>query len=147
MQLHVGTFQRCHWQSLGNGVFDDEGWAAYVKRMWHVHSILERGDLILDLWYDCGRPSPKARNEFTTQFASAHALDRIHGHAFVTNSALSRGVLTAVNWVVKRPFDEKLFASPSDAMPWLSKLNPALDARGLLIELNASIPGFSALKW
>ena len=146
MQIIVGTWQRCHWQCLV-GAIDTAGWERYIEHMWSVHPRLERGDVILDLWHDTGRPSPKSREQFTSSFMQADGLDRVHGHAFVTNSALSRGVLTAVNWVVKRPFPEKLFASPDDAMPWLQGVAPALDLAGLQADLRAKVPGYAALRW
>lgn len=146
MQMIVGTYQRCHWQCL-HGAFDAESWDRYIAHMWSVHPRLEAGDVILDLWFDCGRPSPKAREQFTSSFMKAGGLERVRGHAFVTNSALSRGVLTAVNWVVSRPFPEKLFATPHEAMPWLQTLDTRLDTAGLLTELQTKITTWSQLRW
>ena len=146
MQLTFGTWRHCHWQCL-SGAFDAAGWDAYLERLMNLLPVLAAGDVVLDIWHDCGRPSPTQREQFTAGFAMAPGVGRIAAHAFVTNSALSRGVLTAVNWVVRRPFDEKLLATPQAGLAWLHHRDPTFDVVGMHAELHAKIPGFAQLRW
>jgi hypothetical protein len=63
------------------------------------------------------------------------------------NTTIGRGLLTAINWVVRPPFKEQVFAEPSAAMRWLKERNPALDVEALTRDLQRAHPGFNALRW
>ena len=49
------------------------------------------------------------------------------GCAYVSRSAIGRGVLTAVTWIVSPPFPMKAFDSVDSGLRWLSSLLPELD--------------------
>jgi hypothetical protein len=38
--------------------------------------------------------------------------------AIVVRSALARGTLTALSWMMRPPFEQKVFSNPDDAMTW-----------------------------
>ena len=53
------------------------------------------------------------------------ALER---HAIASDSAITRGVVTAMNWVSSKPYDERIFPSPGAALRWLGELDPSVNA-------------------
>ena len=105
------------------------------------------GDIVLDLWFDAGMPSSKNRARFTSEFTRSVITQRVQAHALVTNSTLSRGVLTAINWVIKRPFQERVFAQPADGLAWIGSLKPDLDIGALRRDIEMAVPGFTSLHW
>jgi hypothetical protein len=55
--------------------------------------------------------------------------------------------MTAINWVIQRPFAERVFARPDDAFPWLVEYAPDLDVTALRAAIDAAAPGVFALRW
>jgi hypothetical protein len=146
VQIVYGMQQRCHWHVLVGAAHHDD-WERYFSSLCAMVAHLELGDLLLDIWHDTGRPSPPQRQQFTTWFGQTKEVERVRGHAFVTNSAVSRGLLTAVNWVVKPPFNERACSSPTEGLSWLRQLRTDLDPEALSASMSSSAPLLTTLRW
>ena len=62
------------------------------------------------------------------------------GFALVMDSPLHVLALKAINWVVKKPFPEKVCGSPITAARWLRAQGATLEERLLLESLRDSVP-------
>lgn len=65
----------------------------------------------------------------------------------VVTSTVGRGLLTAINWVVRPGFDEKVFSNPQEALPWLVQRNSAFDPDRFMQTLRAAVPELDTLQW
>ena len=144
--MFTGSRPGCHWQCL-IGPADEGTWTRYIDHMIALQKQVQPGDVVLDLWFDAGRPSAADRARFTSEFSASPVVQRVRAHAVATNSPISRGILTAVNWVIKRPFDERLFATPDAALTWLATMAPDLNTDAVQADLDSAIPGFRSLRW
>ncbi len=146
MTFYAGSRSGCHWQVLV-GPPDEASWTQLIDRLIGLADVVEPGDIVLDLWFNAGMPSAQNRARFTREFAQSAITERVSAHVLVTNSSLSRGVLTAINWVIKRPFQERIFALPDDGLAWVATLKPDLDIGALRRDIETAVPGYTALRW
>lgn len=146
MELVVGKVQHCHWQCL-RGAVTPAGWQAYVDHLLGLQTRLLHGDLIVDLWHGCGLPPAEQRARFVEGFRNMNGLERIRAHVFVTDSALSRGVLTGVNWIIRRPFEERVFATPEAGLAWIARAAPDVDVAAIRRDMRAQIAGYDDIRW
>lgn len=147
MVMVTGQHGRCHFQVM-RGASTDADWERYVDHL--IDTLAPRlvpGDVVLDLWLDAGAPPAKARARFARRFLETPAVRHIRAHALVTTSVVHRGVLTAINWVIARPFEERVFARPDEAMAWLVDHDADLDVAGLRAAIAAAAPGVLARRW
>lgn len=146
MQLERGEHQRCHWHVL-IGATTEADWDRYIASLRSTVPLLQPGDVLLDIWHDTGRASPQQRQQFTTWFQQTPEIEHVRAHAVVTNSVISRGLLTAVNWVVRPPFAERAFSTPVEGLMWLQRLRADLDVFQLAQPILAAAPLLATLPW
>lgn len=147
MAMATGQLGCCHWQVM-YGAASDADWDRFVDHLIDdLGPRLVPGDVVLDLWHDVGAPPAKARARFAERFLTAPTSRHLRAHALVTNSLVSRGALTAINWVIQRPFAERVFARPDDAFSWLVEYAPDLDVTALRAAIDVAAPGVLARRW
>jgi len=147
MTMATGQLGSCHFQVM-YGTASGADWERFADHLIDtVGPRLAPGDVVLDLWHDVGAPPAQARARFTRRFLEAPSARHVRAHALVTNSLLSRGALTAINWVIQRPFAERVFARPDEALPWLVEHAPDLDVARLRAAIEAAAPGVFDLRW
>lgn len=146
MPLHFGSVGCCHYNVI-TAPADDQVWNEFVERMLQLAEIVQPGDVVIDLWHAPGGPSSVQRDRFNSAFNASPSVRLVKAHAFVATSTLARGALTAINWVIKRPFEEKTFARPAEGIAWLHAQQPAVDVAALERALQEQVPGFAALRW
>jgi hypothetical protein len=73
--------------------------------------------------------------------AIAIAADRglVAAHAMVTDSHAMRTLITAVGWMVKIPFTNRVFVDPGEALDWLHEQFP-VDRIGILEAVLSDVP-------
>jgi hypothetical protein len=64
----------------------------------------------------------------------------IAGNAIATDSMFTRGILTTINWIAKKPFDEKIFAHPNDAHAWLTARSSAQVCAEMFRDMLTHVP-------
>ena len=146
MSLVTGTSGVCEWAFV-QGALDDATTDLFVAHLAGVAERIEQGHVVLDITRDVGMPSPVQRRRIMQALQAAPKLDLVAGHALVINSTLGRGLLTAINWAVRPPFEEKICASPEEALSWLTSRNPKVDGARVLADVERAVPGFAALSW
>ena len=65
---------------------------------------------------------------------------RLIGVSYAFDSAVLRGAVTAISWIVREPFKEKVFSRPRDAAKHLRLWLPSIDPGSVLAEVKASLP-------
>ena len=146
MTLHSGIHGGCCWALL-SGRIEDADVTGFVAHIRGVTTIQAPDPVVLDLAYSVSLPNPMQRKQIVDVVASLKGKHRIAGHAVVTNTAVARGVLQAVNWFVTPAWAEKVFRTPREATTWLQTLSPELDVDGLFTEIERAAPGFRGRRW
>lgn len=103
--------------------------------------------LVLDITHEMPMPTAVQRRRIVEVLSSVPDLSFIAGHALVVTSTVGRGLLTAINWVVRPGFDEKVFSNPQEALPWLVQRNSAFDPDRFMQTLRAAVPELDTLQW
>lgn len=146
MTFYRGMLGPCRWACV-IGEFSDQDVEGFLS---HLRDVVEHrvpGQLILDITHDVGMPTAVQRKQIAEIIGRATNLQLVGGHAVVVNSAVVRGTLTAINWVVRPSFEEKVFGNPRDAVAWLAERNPALDGAALLQDIERAVPKLGNLRW
>lgn len=146
MAIYSGSVGPCAW-CVVDGQLDDETVDGFLVYLREVAANAVPGQLVFDMCHDVPMPTPVQRRRIVETLKSSAKLDLVAGHALVINSTIGRGLLTAINWVVSPRFEEKLFGSPQQALPWLEERNPAFQPAELLRSVRATCPNFDALRW
>lgn len=120
-----GRFGPVSWSVVSGNVTPDV-FDAFCDHLEALAKRQDPGQLVLDIFHDISRPTAIQRQRAANILANAPNLKLVAGHAFVTNSVVGRGALTAINWMFKKEFPERVFPNPPDAMAWLAQQNPAL---------------------
>ena len=146
MPVFTGESGPCRW-ALIQGELDETSVAAFIAHLRGLTEDVRPRQLVLDVLHDVPMPTALQRRQIVEVLQSSDKLDLVAGHALVNNAAIGRGVLTAINWLVRPPFDEKVFSSLDDAALWLQERNPALDPAALAASIRRAYPGFDRLRW
>ena len=94
---------------------------------------------MLTVTFEAIPPNASERKLLADMLRSGDA-DRVSAHAMVTDSALVRGVMTALDWVVKKPFKESAFADAREAVRWLATFTPELHVTEVVLAISAAVP-------
>jgi hypothetical protein len=70
-------------------------------------------------------------------------LKRLDRFALVIDSTVHRHAITALSWIVKKPFEERIFNSPLSAIKWLTEKHPALDPEAVRASMASQVPRHS----
>lgn len=128
------------------GEFSEADFDAYIDNV-RGHSRAVGATVVFDVSHGIQTPTALQRKALTKAVAAIANKDHIVAHAVVTNSAIARGVLTAVNWFVQPPFLERVFDSPTTAAAWCAAHAPELDPAALVAHIEEHVPGFARLRW
>jgi hypothetical protein len=69
-----------------------------------------------------------------------HLLKKVQANAMVLDSPLARGTLTAINWLIQKPFPEKTFKDGHAAMAWLAEHDANVDVDELVAGMQTHVP-------
>ena len=137
----------CRW-SVVIGKVSDPDLDGFIANIDAIGEATTPGYVVLDIAHGISMPTPLQRQRVAEAVASATKRTRVlTAHALATNSATARGVLTAVNWFIKRTFDEKVFPVPRDALEWLATLSQRVDPEAVLSDIARKVPPFGTLRW
>ena len=131
------------WWFYFTGPCTDETWRQYldmVKRM--VDTGME--STLVCFAHLAAAPSPVQRKQMA-EFIEANrvGLERLDRFALVIDSVVHRGAITAISWLVKKPFEERVFNSPISAVKWLTEGHPELDPEVVRASIAAQVPRHS----
>ena len=115
MPIWASSFNDLYW-SYQHGSFTDEEWDGFVADLTRLIKDKPGGG-VLTIVYSSEVPSPTQRKALAAAVSDAPSTFK---HAFVTDSRFSRGVLTALDWLMKKPYQERYFALPMEGINWLA---------------------------
>jgi hypothetical protein len=136
----IGFTSGCYW-FYSTGELTSEGWNKYIGGIDTACKMAPRITTALVISYQSGSPNSQQRvlvKEVCE--ANIEALKKLSGHAFVSDSGLVRGALTAVNWIFRKPFPEKVFSAPPGAFVWLESVAPEFNAEMVWREIVKVVP-------
>lgn len=129
------------WWFFFTGPSSDEVWGAYLA---HARAMLDSNverPALLCIAHRAAPPTAEHRRWVADFIAEEHArLRSLVGFALVMDSPLHVLALKAINWIVKKPFPEKVCGSPITAARWLAAQGAGLDERELLDSLGRVVP-------
>lgn len=144
-----GAVGLCRW-SLTHGRLSADDLAGYLANVNRLADLGGKPHVVLDIAHDISLPTPVQRKTIAdaVQALPLGSKRLIAGHAVVVNSAIGRGVLTAINWFVsERPFAERVFASPDKALLWLAERLPETSPGLVLADIGRQAPHFRSFTW
>jgi hypothetical protein len=118
----------------------DQDWSAAVEATANVFRDAAPGDLLMNVAWRAKPPSAKDRAALAAVINDNPLTSKIAAHAFVTDSKVVYGINLAVAWITKRPWREKAFYRPDDALQWLSDNAPRFDPFELRRDIVATVP-------
>jgi tRNA A-37 threonylcarbamoyl transferase component Bud32 len=128
------------WWFYYAGPCTEETWNQYLAM---VARMLETG---LDATLACfahraAAPNPVQRKQMA-DFIDEHrvALARVDRFGLVIDSVVHRGAITAINWLVRKPFEERVFNSPVAAIRWLTENRPELAPNAIRTSIVSQVP-------
>lgn len=146
MTLVTGRVGACTW-SVVQGSLDEATTDRFVEYLRDLADNIVPNQVVLDITRDVGMPTPVQRGRIIDAIKGAPKLELIAGHALVIDSVVGRGLLTAINWVVRPPFEEKLFPDPSAAVAWLQGRNGGIAGNEVMARIASAVPGFDGWNW
>jgi Protein kinase domain len=131
------------WWFHYTGPCTDETWRQYLG---HVQQMLDSGrpSTLACLAHHADAPSAVQRKQLADFIdGNRSALERLDRFALVIDSMIHRGAITAIGWLVRKPFEERIFNSPLAALKWLTENHPELDAETVRASIAAQVPRHS----
>ena len=129
------------WWFYFTGPACDEVWGAYLA---HSRAMLDSDverPALLCIARRADPPTAEHRRWIADYITEERArLRRLTGFALVMDSPLHVLALKAINWIVKKPFPEKVCGSPTTAARWLRAQGADLDERVLLGAVAEVVP-------
>lgn len=129
------------WWFYFTGPSSDEVWGAYLA---HSRAMLDSGierPALLCIAHRADPPTAEHRRWIADYITEEQTrLRKLVGFALVMDSPLHVLALKAINWVVKKPFPEKVCGSPITAARWLAARGADLNEHELLDNLAHSVP-------
>lgn len=133
-----GNTSGCAWSWFYGDTSNDD-WSAYLHHLETTYSARNPNAVLLTVAYKNERPNA-AQRAALADLSKRLDLNSVKAHAFATDSPLTRGVLTAINWVIKKPFPERIFDNVPSGLLWLERSAGGPHAGDLLQALAAAVP-------
>lgn len=144
MSYFNGCYGACWW-SYFEGEIDQKDWDRFVEFSRRSYTKGKPGDVILTIPFSTTPPSALQRRQVAELVEETRATNPIRHHAFATDSKVLLAINTAINWLSRKPYEERTFADPKEAAAWLASCNPGVDAVGLIKHIQANVP--AAQRW
>jgi hypothetical protein len=138
MPVWNGRVKQCIW-SYTHGKLTTPEWEAFVVATREDLTAAPPATTMLTVTCDVTPPNANERKLLADLLRSG-AADRIIAHAFVTDSRIVQGVLTALEWLAKKPYKESVFTDVREATRWLATFAPELSVTEIVLAIHASVP-------
>jgi hypothetical protein len=110
-----------------HGDFSADEFQRYVEKVQASMAQPSFAGAMLTVAHSPKMPSATQRKQLT-DLVTTGAAEKLKRHAIVSDSVVARGVVTAMNWVARKPFEERIFATPEAAIAWLREQIPDVSA-------------------
>lgn len=139
MAFYGGLNGECVWTYFSDGISTSD-WAAHIQQ---CETEVTFPRVRLTIAVNCPPPTASQRKALAQFFKENPVrLTELRASAFVVDSAVGRAALTAMGWLVPKPFPEKSFDDPREALRWLetfpAKFNPDNVLAAIALQVPAS---------
>jgi hypothetical protein len=138
MAIWTGRVGSCTW-TYGHGNLNPGEWDTFIVGLRRSLTTAPQPTTMLTVTHEAVPPNA-AERALLAELLRSGAADKIRAHAMVTDSALVRGVMTALDWLVKKPFKESAFADPREAVRWLATFTTDLHVTEIVLGIRAVVP-------
>jgi hypothetical protein len=137
MTFYGGICGTCIWNYFVDGI-SNQDWAEYLLS---IRRDTDISPVLLTISINSVPPTPSQRKEIA-QFIEANPdrMRRVRAAAFVFDSAVTRASLTAIAWIVRKPYPERDFAELSEALTWLSGHSNEFEPSKVMANIAAQVP-------
>lgn len=119
MSIQYNTSKHWFW-FYSSGPIDDDLWRESSDAFIHFHQTCEHPAISLSyVTDDAQTPSPLQREHVARAVRLADP-SRFAAQAFVMKSMMARGVMTAIHWLSKPIYPQKIFSNCESAYTWLA---------------------------
>jgi hypothetical protein len=141
--MALGETGLVRWACGQNVVYGDE-LHRYIE---HLRRPRPRGLVLFDVVVGVAAPEVEHRRIIGSVVREVAASGEIVGHVLVTDSAIARRVLAAINWFAAPPFPEVVAGSLAEGLAAAKAMSPAIDVDDVLAVLHDRVPWLSAVRW
>ncbi len=128
------------WWSYFHGEITAADWQAFLAFSRESYTRGTRGEVITTLPFAVSAPSALMRKQLGALIDETAADNRIHYHAFATDSRVTYAINTAVNWLTRKPYEERTFHDPLEAFAWLRSVNADVVPEALASDIRQTVP-------
>jgi serine/threonine protein kinase len=131
------------WWFHYTGPCTQETWRQYLELVQRMLNTTEVSTLLC-MAHQADAPSAIQRKqlaEFVQE--NRHELRHLDRFALVVDAVAHRHAITAINYLVRKPFSERVFNSPLAAIRWLTENHPDLQAEMVRTAIVNQVPRYS----
>ncbi len=139
MAFWTGRVGACYW-SHHQGAHDSASWSAFLADVKGFLTFSE-GSVSMITFAQQASPINAAQRQGLAELAKLEIARKLTFHAFVAHSRAVQLTLTALDWLVRKHYQEKAFVEPTQALEWLTANVPDLDPRAIVESLAQGVPG------
>ena len=139
MSYWSGRVGPCWW-SYFEGQITQSDWNSFLHFSRQSYTIASAGDVILTVPFRATAPPLAMRRQLGSLIDETANTNPITHHAFATDSSLVLMVNTAINWLSTKPYRERTFIRPTDALRWLGGVNRRVRPDEVRRAIAAAVP-------
>lgn len=118
----------------------DDGWKLYCDSLDTFLNECPPSSIALHILYQAKPIDAVQREQVSKILKNGKQASNVVGSAIATDSRLTRGILTVINWIVSKPFPESAFKTPDEAIAWLEASSSAASAQSMRSSLLKVVP-------
>lgn len=134
----TGTFPGGYW-SYHSGAHTDASWKAYLADLEHCLA-KAHGPVVLITFVQGLSPPSAAQRKALADLTQREAAKKVTHHCFITRSRVIQLTLTALDWLVKKHYQEKAFVNAMEGLRWVGSQLPGCDTRAIVEQIVARVP-------
>lgn len=125
------------WWSYFTGTISKDDWDQYLQMCRElVAGVMNERSVVLAMAYRSTSPTAPQRGALADLLKQYEAqFQRLEAFALVSDSAIVRGTVTAINWLTHKPFPEKVFGDPREALDWLHGVEPGVRPQKVIADM------------
>lgn len=121
--IYLGRIGSCWW-SYATGKISDDDWDEFIEHYIDMTMRLPDKCVGLNIAFECSNPTLKQIKRFS-EFSKEYDYIIsciVHGHAFVTDSKATKAILSTINWITPKKYEEKVLSDVEEAVDWLQQV-------------------------
>ena len=138
MSHWTGSFPGGCW-SYHAGVHTDLSWRAYLAELERCLSAARGSVMLITLVHGLSPPSA-AQRKALAELTQREVAKKVTHHCFIARSRVVQLTLTALDWLIKKHYQEKAFVNPMEGLRWVGSQLPGCDTRAIVEQIVSAVP-------